>query len=109
MLATTTSLDLVPPPIFYYQHTFVLDRTLFAQALATTPHFFSGGPMVYEHLSEYFIPKDPSSKFLKLFQIVVIHRDILRSVALVLGVSRLLVMAKDTNGFHPIIVGKVFL
>jgi len=46
-------LDLVPPPISGYQleHTFVLDKTLFAQALATTPHLFSGGlfGMVYEH------------------------------------------------------------
>jgi len=30
-------------------------------------------------------------------------------MALVLGASRLLVMAKDTSGFRPIIVGQVFL
>ncbi len=37
--------DLVPSPIFYYklEHTFVLDRILFAQALATAPHFFQMG------------------------------------------------------------------
>jgi hypothetical protein len=46
--------NLVPPPIFYYQpkHIFVLDRTLFAQALATAPHLSLGGlsGMVYEHI-----------------------------------------------------------
>ncbi len=36
--------DLVPPLIFYYklEHTFVLDRTLFAQALAIAPHLSLG-------------------------------------------------------------------
>jgi hypothetical protein len=41
-------------PIFDYKpkHTFVLDRTLFAQALAIAPHLFLCGlfGMVYEHL-----------------------------------------------------------
>jgi hypothetical protein len=64
-------LDLVLPPIFDYQleHIFVLDRTVFAQALTTTPHLSSSGlfGMLYEHLSRCFIPKDPSSGFLKLF------------------------------------------
>jgi hypothetical protein len=32
-----------------------------------------------------------------------------RSVALVLGVSKLLAMAKDIGGFRPIAVGKVFV
>jgi hypothetical protein len=34
---------LVLPPIFDYQleHTFILDRTLFAQSLTISPHFFS--------------------------------------------------------------------
>jgi hypothetical protein len=37
--------NLVLPPIFYYQpkHTFVLDRIMFGQALAITPHLFSNG------------------------------------------------------------------
>jgi hypothetical protein len=56
-------LDLVPPPIFYYQleHIFVMDKTIFAQNLATTPHLSSGGVfgMVYEHLLRCFIPEDP--------------------------------------------------
>jgi hypothetical protein len=67
--------------------------------------------MVYEHLSGCFILEDPSSGFSKLFQIVaiIVHEDILKSVALVLGVSRLLAMAKDTNGLCLITVGKVFL
>jgi hypothetical protein len=49
--------------------------------------------MVYEHLLEYFILDGPSSGFLKLFEIVVVvaRGDILRLVALVLGVSKLLV------------------
>jgi hypothetical protein len=36
--------------------------------------------MVYEHFLRYFIPKDPSSRFLKLFQVVAIvaHDDILK-------------------------------
>jgi hypothetical protein len=41
--------------------------------------------------------------------IIVVHGDNLRSVALVLKVSRLLAMVKNTSGFHPIVVGKVFL
>jgi hypothetical protein len=72
--------DLVPPPIFYYQpkHIFVLDRILFTQALATTPHLSSGGfsRMVYEHLLGYFIPKDPSLGFSELFPVA--HGDIFR-------------------------------
>jgi hypothetical protein len=59
--------NLVPPPIFDYQleHTFVLDKTLFTQALATTSHLFLGGfsGMVYDYLSRCIIPKDPSSRF----------------------------------------------
>ncbi len=53
--------QLHPPPLnlvplfFYYQleHTFVFDRTLFAQTLAIAPHLSLGGlsGMVYEHLS----------------------------------------------------------
>jgi hypothetical protein len=64
-------LDHVPPLIFYYQfeHTFVLDRILFAWALAVTPHWFLGGlsKMVYEHFKKCFISKDPSSRFSDLF------------------------------------------
>jgi hypothetical protein len=63
--------DLVLPPIFNYkfEHIFVLDRILFAQALAIAPHLFSSvfSGMVYEHFSKCFILKDPSSRFLELF------------------------------------------
>jgi hypothetical protein len=67
--------------------------------------------MVYEHLLRCFIPKDASSCFSKLFQVatIVIHGDIPRSMALMLGANRLLAMAKDTNGFHLIAMGEVFL
>jgi hypothetical protein len=66
--------------------------------------------MVYEHLSKCFIAKDPSSRFLELFQVVIVvaHGDIPMSVALVLGASRLLAMAKDINGLH-LTIGEVFL
>ncbi len=67
--------------------------------------------MVYEYLSRCFILKDPSLKFLKLFQVVtttIACGDILRSMALMLGVNKLLAMAKDTSGIHPITVSKVF-
>jgi hypothetical protein len=65
--------------------------------------------MVYEHLLKCFIPKDPSLGFSKLFQVVTIAcGDIFKSMALVLGAIRLLVMVKDTRGFHPIVVGKMF-
>jgi hypothetical protein len=44
---------LVFPPIVDYEleHTFVLDKTLFAQALTIIPHLFSSEffRMVYEH------------------------------------------------------------
>jgi hypothetical protein len=48
--------------------------------------------MVYEHFLTYFIQKDPSSGFLKLFQVVAIvaHGDILKWIALMLGVNILL-------------------
>jgi hypothetical protein len=65
--------------------------------------------MVYEHLSRCFILKDPSPGFSELFQVVVVvHGDILRSVALVLGASKLLAMENGTSGLRPIVVGKVF-
>jgi hypothetical protein len=105
----------VPPFTFDFQpkHTFVLDMTLFVQALTIAPHLFLGGlsRMVYEHLSRCFILRNPSSRFSKLFQIVAIapQGDIPRLMALVLGVSRLLVMAKNTGNLCPIIVGKAFL
>jgi hypothetical protein len=35
--------------------------------------------------------------------------DILRSVALMLGVSKLLAMANDIGGLHPIVISEVFL
>jgi hypothetical protein len=63
--------DLVFPPIFDYQfeHTFVLDRTLFAQALTTTPHLFLNGlsRMVYEHLLKCFYTRGP---ILRVFEII---------------------------------------
>ncbi len=106
--------DLVLPPIFYYQleHIFFLDRTLFAQALTIAPHLFLNGlfGMVYEHLLRCFILEDPSLGFSKLFQIVttIVHGDIFRLVALVLGAIKLLAMAKDFGGFRPIVVGEMF-
>jgi hypothetical protein len=67
--------------------------------------------MVYEHLSRCFIPKDPFSGFSKLFQVVtiVVHGDIPKSVALVLGAIRLLAMVKDISGFCLIVVSDMFL
>jgi len=67
--------------------------------------------MIYEHLSGCFILEDPSSEFSKLFQAttVITCRDIPRLMALMLGVNKLLAMAKDTGGLHPISVGEVFL
>jgi len=106
--------DLIPPPIFYYQreHTFVLDRTLFAQTLTISPHLFWGElfRMVYEHLLRCFILEDPSSRFLKLFQGVatLVRGDIPSSLALVLGANKVLAMANDTGGFRPIVVNEVF-
>jgi hypothetical protein len=56
--------------------------------------------MVSEHLLGCFMLKDSSSRFLELFKVVVVvvDGDIPRSVALVLGASRLLAMANDING-----------
>jgi hypothetical protein len=57
--------------------------------------------MVNEHFSGCFIPEDPSLGFSKLFQVVVVlvHGDMPWSMALLLGVNKLLVMAKDTVVF----------
>ncbi len=66
--------------------------------------------IVYEHLLICFILEDPSLRFLELFQdvVTVARGDIFRSLALVFGANRLLAMAKDLGGFHPIIVSDVF-
>lgn len=89
-----------------------MDRTLFVQALANAPKLFLNGlfGMVYEHLLGCFILEDPSSGFSKLFHaiIFVAHGDILRSMALMLGASKLLVMVKDIEGLCPIVIGKAF-
>jgi hypothetical protein len=88
-----------------------MDRILFTQALIVAPHLFSSGlsRMVYQHLLKCFIPEDPSLGFSKLFQVVTIAcGDIFKSMALVLGANRLLVMVKDTRGFHLIVIGKMF-
>ncbi len=54
--------------------------------------------MVCEHFLGCFIHKVPSSRFLELFQaiVVVTHSDIPKLVALVLGANKLLAMVKDT-------------
>jgi len=68
-------LDLVPP-FFYYQfeHTFVFDRTLFAETLAIAPHLSLGGlsGMVYEHLSGCLILEDPSLGFSKYSKLLLL-------------------------------------
>jgi hypothetical protein len=57
--------------------------------------------MVNEHLLGCFKPKDPSLGFSKLFHVVVsiTRGDIHRSVALVLGASRLLAMERTLEVF----------
>jgi hypothetical protein len=40
--------------------------------------------------------------------VIIVHGDIFRLVALVLGANRLLAMAKDISGLHPIVIGEVF-
>ncbi len=86
---------------------------MFAQALTTTPHLFSSGlfRMEYEHLSRSFILEDPSLRVLKLFQAIAIvaRTNFLRSMALMLRANILLAMEKNTGGFHPIVVGDMFI
>jgi hypothetical protein len=86
---------------------------IFAQTLTMIPHLSLGGisKMVYEHLLRCFILKDPSSRFLELFQVVTIvaHGDTLKSMAQVLRASKLLAMVKDIGGLYLIVVGKMFL
>jgi hypothetical protein len=86
---------------------------MFTQTLTTTPHLFLSEffGMVYEHFLGCFILEDPSSRFSKLIQVVVIvvWGDILRSVALVLGANKLLAMAKDIDNLHPVVVSEMFL
>ncbi len=55
--------------------------------------------------------RDPSSRFSELFHatIVIARGDIPRSMALMLGVNKLLAMIMDIGGLHFIIVSKVFL
>ncbi len=67
--------------------------------------------LTYEHLSGCFILEDPSLGFSELFQVaaIAIRGDILRLMALVLGASRLLAIAKDISGLCHIAIGEVFL
>ncbi len=48
--------------------------------------------------------------FFKVFKVValIVYGDILRSVTLMLGVNKLLIMAKDTKSLYLIIISKVF-
>jgi hypothetical protein len=66
--------------------------------------------MVYEHFLGCFISKDPSLRFLELFQVVAIvtYGDIFKSMALVL-LNILLIMVKEIGGLCPIVVNEVFL
>jgi hypothetical protein len=67
--------------------------------------------MVYEHFSKCFIPKDPSSWFLKLFQTIVVVAcgDIPKSVTLMLRANKLLAMAKDTGGLYLVVIRETFI
>ncbi len=59
-----------------------------------------------------FQTKGPSLRFSKLLQdvvVIVAHGDIPRLVALMLGASRLLAMAKDMGSLHLIAICEVFL
>jgi hypothetical protein len=87
---------------------------MFAQALAIAPHLSSGrfSRMVYEHLSGCLTTKDPSLRFSELIKVatnVIVRGDIHKSMALVLGVNKLLAMAKDISGLRLIAISKVFL
>jgi hypothetical protein len=66
--------------------------------------------MVYEHPLGCFILEDTFSRFLELFQvlILVVRGDIFRSMALVLGANKLLTLAKDFGGLHPIVISEMF-
>jgi hypothetical protein len=66
--------------------------------------------MVYEHLLECLIPKDPSSRFLEIFQaaITIAHGDTSELMALILGLVWL-TMAKDTTSLCPITICEMFL
>jgi hypothetical protein len=66
--------------------------------------------MVYEHLSRCFILEDPFSRFLKLFQviIIVVCGDIFKLVAPMPRANILLAMAKDNVGLYPIVTSEVF-
>jgi hypothetical protein len=61
-------------------------------------------------ISSYFIPEDPSSRFSKLFQVIVVaHGDIFRLMVVVGRISRILAMVDDIISFHPIVIGKEFV
>jgi hypothetical protein len=88
-----------------------LDRILFAQAFAIPPHLSSGElfGMVYEHFSRCFILENPSSELFQVVVVIVACGDILKSMALMLGVNKLLIMAKDIEGLDLFAIGETFL
>ena len=93
-------------------HAFELDRERFIQALHTSPsHSFVGVfGGVFEHYRDALDPADPAIGFDLLFQLAarVARRDILASVARLLGASRLISLQKPQGGVRPLAVGKGF-
>jgi hypothetical protein len=64
--------------------------------------------MVFEHLWDYFQPKDSTNGFLQLFQLCshITQGHIPFQIPHVVGAAHLLAMTKPLGEVHPIIVGE---
>jgi hypothetical protein len=74
------------------------------------PHLLANGHfgMVFEHLQDFFHPKDSASGFFQLFQLCfhIAQCHISPQIACVLGVACLVAMTKLSSGVHTITVGE---
>jgi hypothetical protein len=84
---------------------------MFRLTFIHSTHLSARGPssMVFEHLRDIFDPEDSTNKFSQLFLmcIYVTIGHIFKSIAKALGVNRLLILAKPSNGIRQIAIGEV--
>jgi hypothetical protein len=75
------------------------------------PHLSANDPfrMVFEHLQDYFHPKDSTSEFPQLFQFYfhITQGHISHQITHVFGVAYFLIMTKPSNEICPIAMGEM--
>jgi hypothetical protein len=89
---------------------FELSSNFFKLAFQFMPNPSTSGPfsIVFEHLRDYFHPKDFANGFPLLFQLCshIAQGHISCWIVDILGAARFLTMTKPLNGVRPIVVGE---